>query len=275
MKIICPVKTKKKININTIIFLILMFLLMIIDAYLIMDISKDIKGRDTAEINLPSPTEIEKDEEIDYLTAEVETLLNENQRLENELRNLQNKLDNMSSQEISEAEVFPRIAYSAASDNTQWVYHDNSITNVTNASKEEMALLIERIIVSRNGSVDNEIINCIDSFIYVEKEYGISATAMLSIITWETGFDSVFYNERNNVAGIKDSSGKYRYFNSKDESILYMGQLLMRYVKDYGLSSWHEIGNKYCDTEWSEDVSATTIKYNEYLDEIRKSSISE
>ena len=211
---------------------------------------------------------VAEQEQIDILLSEINYLKEENEKL-------QNKIDELMSDDSKfvQQDVVRTVAYESISDTSvMWTSTDNSITNVTGVTSEEIDLLLEKILTNRNLPLDNEISRCGNAIIQAEREYGISATAILSIITWETGFNSVYFVERNNCAGIKDSSGDYRYFNSKDESILYLGELLERYITDYGLSSWHDIGEKYCDKKWSIDVSSTTNIYNRYLEEIRNVS---
>ena len=284
MKIKCEIRRKRKINLNSIILCIIVLLLLVIDCFIFIDIKNDIIHSDNSYLELPKPVEtvspdvsegledqndisVAEQEQIDILTAEINYLKEENEKLQNKINELTNN-DSYIQQDVVRTVVYESLSDTSA----VWTSTDNNITNVTGITDYEIDLLIEKILTNRNLPLDNEISLCGNAIIQAEREYGISATAILSIITWETGFNSVYFVERNNCAGIKDSSGDYRYFNSKDESILYLGELLERYITDYGLSSWHDIGQKYCDKNWSIDVSSTTNIYNRYLEEIRNVS---
>lgn len=284
MKIKCDIRRKRKINLNSVILCIIVLLLIVIDCFIFIDIRNDIIHSDNSYLELPKPVEavppddnegldyhndisVAEQEQIDILTAEINYLKEENEKLQNKIDELMNDDSNFIQQNVR------TMAYKSLSDTSvMWTSTDNSITNVTGVTSEEIDLLIEKILTNRNLPLDNEISLCGNAIIQAEREYGISATAILSIVTWETGFNSTYFVERNNCAGIKDSSGEYKYFNSKDESILYLGELLERYITKYGLSSWHDIGQKYCDKSWSIDVSNTTNIYNRYLEEIRNVS---
>ena len=154
----------------------------------------------------------------------------------------------------------------------EWDYTSIDITNISNATEEEFAQIASDIVSYRNVQND-DMLHIGSALVEVEKRYGISGTAILSIITWESGFGEDCANT-NNVGGIRISSESYASFNSVNECILYMGELLHSYVNSHGLTSWEDIGERYCDNTWSEKVTRTLSSYNEDLNEIMYKNIT-
>ena len=150
-----------------------------------------------------------------------------------------------------------------------WDPASNDITNITCMTEEETEELLAYILKKRRLDTSNPIYLNADDLVLVEQKYNISATSMIAIMVWETGFKSDNFKYKNNVAGIKKSDGSYKSFSSKEESILYTGELLNKYVYSYNLSTWEEIGNRYCDELWTEHIIELTELYNSYLYELR------
>ena len=278
MKIICEKKTRKRgVKLSDILFIVMIILLGILDYAVIKNFHiKDMPTEDTSSVELP-PLDKEKilsdqidtmQNQIDTLTAELKILREENNELKDQITEKTTEV--MNTEDLYEPMAITAGYFQDINDETvSWNSYDNSITNITGMTVDECDLIIERILSNRDISLDNDISYCSTAIIQAEQQYGISATAILSIITWETGFDSDMYNWKNNVAGIKASDGSYRYFDSKNESILYTGELLRSYIDDFGLYSWTGIGERYCDQEWSQRIPETTNLYNQYLAEIR------
>lgn len=143
----------------------------------------------------------------------------------------------------------------------EWDHNSNDILNVTNATAEQFDQLVEYIIEHRDIK-DPSLRGIGHTLVEVEELYGISGVAILSIITWESGFGDVCIKD-NNLGGIKIGN-EYVSFNSADECILYMGELLNTYVSN-GLTSWEDIGGKYCDYTWSVKIPETIKFYNEIM----------
>ena len=152
-----------------------------------------------------------------------------------------------------------------------WDYTSNDITNITNASEEEFNEMVSDIMEYRETK-NSSMLNIGGSLVKVEQNYGISGTAILSIITWESDFGDDCINT-NNVGGIRIDN-KYVSFDSVNECILYMGELLHTYVHSHELTSWEDIGERYCDYTWSEKIPETLSSYNEDLNKIMYKNIT-
>lgn len=198
------------------------------------------------------------------LHSKIEALYKEIEALENTVVNVEL---------TSHANTYsakPAVVYSRVVDFDP--QNDFSVENTTGASREHLSELINWIIDKRGLSPNNEMLDTIDALITVESEYGISATVILSIITWESGFcegwPSEFENA-NNAMGIMGDGGA-RQFDSVSDCVLYAGKLLRNSYVDKGNNTINEIGPIYCtgDSEWAAKISRTTEDYNEKLAEI-------
>lgn len=143
-----------------------------------------------------------------------------------------------------------------------WDSSSVDILNVTGASEEQFDAMVDLIMDYRNTN-NSAMSDISESLVYVEEEYGISGTAILAIITWESDFGDNCANY-NNLGGIK-INGYYASFNSVNECILYIGELMNMYVYSYDLSTWEEIGSKYCDYTWAQHISNTISEYNDTM----------
>lgn len=94
-------------------------------------------------------------------------------------------------------------------------------------------------------------------FLEAEKKYGVNAAFMVAICRQESGGGtSNAATTLNNVCGIKPN-GSLKKFNSVDECIMYLADLLAngKYYFTRGKKTIAEIGPVYCNAEWSNKVS--------------------
>lgn len=152
-----------------------------------------------------------------------------------------------------------------------WDYTSLDITNITNATEDDFNKMVSDIITYRDTE-NPDMQNIGSTLVEVEKTYGISGTAILSIITWESNFGDDCANI-NNLGGIRIND-TYVAFNSVNECILYMGELLHTYVYSHELTEWEDIGERYCDYEWSAKIVKTLSSYNEGLNDIMYKNIT-
>lgn len=154
-----------------------------------------------------------------------------------------------------------------------WDAQSCMATNISGASAEQFNLLINQILEDRFGYVDpnHPMYDLGESFVQIEREHGVSATLILSIVTWESGFcayegwpDS--YKSFSNCAGIMDGDDP-RYFKNINECILYLGQLLGEvYINNHNLNCVNDIGVMYCESpQWGDCVESTMLNYNNKL----------
>ena len=158
----------------------------------------------------------------------------------------------------------------------EWDLSNNSVTNITGASADQLNALIDQILETRFGTISEShpLSNMGEELSRIENENGVSATFILSIVTWESGFcdydnwpDS--YKWSNNCAGIMKGNNP-RYFENINECILYLGQLLREvYIDKHDLEYANDIGIMYCETpQWGEKIESTMLDYNSQLYDI-------
>jgi hypothetical protein len=81
-----------------------------------------------------------------------------------------------------------------------------------------------------------------------EERHNINALFVLSIVDLESGYGSSYLAQNsNNLGGIKGKNG-YRSFESKEECVAYMFDLLDRLYISKGRDTIDEIGHVYCAT---------------------------
>lgn len=157
-----------------------------------------------------------------------------------------------------------------------WDADDRAVTNITGATPEQLNTLIYQILESRFGYSDEDhpLSEAGELLSQIENEFGVSATFILSIVTWESGFcdydnwpDS--YKWSNNCAGIMKGSNP-RYFENINECISYLGKLLREvYIDNHDLEYVSDIGVMYCETpQWGEKIESTMMDYNDQLYDI-------
>lgn len=141
---------------------------------------------------------------------------------------------------------------------------------VTGATADDLNNLIDKIIDYRGLSY-SPFKNKGETLVEIETEYGVSAVALLSIWTWESGFgNSSLARDRNNFGGIKNGDGGYRYFDSIEIGMLSSGQLIGEAYIQKGYIQYTDIASKYCpgNYEWAGNVSGTASRYASWLEEI-------
>lgn len=90
-----------------------------------------------------------------------------------------------------------------------------------------------------------------------ETDTGVNGLFVLAIIAHESGWGSSrLVREENNLGGITGGNG-YRSFESRDECIAYMFDLLDRHYISAGRTTIEEISKVYCDPpgHWEESVT--------------------
>ena len=107
------------------------------------------------------------------------------------------------------------------------------------------------------------------AFYDAEQNYGVNAIFLISLVREESG-NNTSYNAEvlNNMGGVKNSDGSYRYFDSQYECIDYIGRLIKKHYltpnqiidgEEYGLyyngtSIWN-VNIMYCEgTQWAENL---------------------
>lgn len=136
-------------------------------------------------------------------------------------------------------------------------------TTISGMNAEQFDLLINTI--AEHRGIENCVFcNTGESFEYVENTYGINGIYLLAIFTNESGFGE-YMIRNNNAAGIK-IGGEYVNFNSINECILYLGKLLFKYSNEYNLSTFEEIGSRYCEDndEWVSSNKETCDLYVDF-----------
>lgn len=98
----------------------------------------------------------------------------------------------------------------------------------------------------------------------VEQEYGVNAFFLIAVTREESGNGTSYYfNYLNNIGGIRNADGSFRWFDSQYQCINYMGELLRnQYLTPYQIINGEEIGLYYN----GESVWNINIKYCETLD---------
>ena len=221
--------------------------------------------------------------EISELELNIQELKNEIEDLKLTIKRKDEEIDKLNDVKVTvQRSVTPAVTLSNISepikvDIATWDFQGTEVTNVSNATPEQLNILIKQILENRNGFYDENhpLAYMGDTLSYIENEEGISATFILAILTWEAGFCayddgwSDEYRNSNNCAGIMDDEDP-RYFKNINECILYLGELLRDvYVDKHNLNSIAEIGIKYCESpQWGDKVESTTLNYNEKLNSI-------
>ena len=158
----------------------------------------------------------------------------------------------------------------ATSNSIQWDSSQYGVTEKTGATSDEIDELIDKIIEHRGISY------CPfkgkgDIVVKIEKDYGISAVAMLAMWTWESSFGTSSLAVNNhNYGGIKNGNGGYRYFETISDGMLFQGQLIKEVYVDEGYNTYSLIATKYCpgNSTWSGNVSSIAEMYAGWLEDI-------
>ena len=201
---------------------------------------------------------------IDDLEEQIEIL---NDRIEannqfDEFLNEQKKILEEQKQNYSKSEnVNIKVANVKVSERTSSNKVPESV-HITGFTAEEFNELIEMIADHR------DIENCVfsntgETFVEVEETYGVNGLYLLAIFTNESGFGTNMI--RPNNAGGLTKSGEYISFDSINDCILYLGNLLRIYEDKYNLNTFSEIGSRYCEgnSEW---INANNDTYELYAE---------
>ena len=99
-----------------------------------------------------------------------------------------------------------------------------------------------------------------------EEKHNINALFVLAIVRLESGSGTSYLaRNKNNLGGIKGGGDEYRAFDSKEECIAYMFDLLDRIYISKGRDTIDEIGHIYCATGgWIPQVKSL---FNDLLEE--------
>jgi len=212
----------------------------------------------------------------DNLNEEVEYLISENDRMKDTIEAMRKELEDIDNltieRQVADTQVYA--SHQTTPQVAQLSMDRNDIQNVTGASREHLLELIQWSIERRyrEYSPDHPVALAVDELIAIEDEYGISATTILAISTWESGLcDSedwpMEYRNANNACGIMD--GDYpREFDSVAECYRYTAELLRNSYIDKGYETLYEIGPIYCDESWGPKVAGTLEMYNDKLSDI-------
>lgn len=132
-------------------------------------------------------------------------------------------------------------------------YDPYNLLTPSNITREEMYLMLE-------GTALQSASNC---FVYAEELYGVNSLVLVSITAQESswGRSSLAINN-NNLSGIKNSDGSWRYFDSWGDCIDYKARLLKnQYLSEdgnyfNGYSIWN-VNYMYCEQkDWADKVSS-------------------
>lgn len=162
-----------------------------------------------------------------------------------------------------------------------WDPNSLELENVTGATREHLELLLDRIMEYqyREPDRDGVLYRNIDTYMYVEEEYGISAISLMVIMSIESGMCnpspkrwSLDFRYASNCTGIKKSGGP-RWFDSVEECLKYTGELIRdSYIDENGFETLQDMANKYCDKSWGVLATELNETYNQFYLEIINST---
>ena len=244
-------------------------------AFLIMAVISETRRIHNEMIKVQSEMEILRIDN-NNLNKEVEYLLSENNRMKDTIEAMQKELEDIDNitieRYLDDTQVYA--SHQTIPQVTQLSMDQNDIQNITGASREHLLELIQWSIERRyrDYTPDHPVALAVDELIAIENEYGISATTILAISTWESGLcDSeewpVEYRNANNACGIMNGNCP-REFDSVAECYRYTAELLRNSYIDKGYETLCEIGPIYCDENWGPKVSGTLKLYNDKLSDI-------
>ena len=138
----------------------------------------------------------------------------------------------------------------------------SSSREVTNMTADEFNELIEDICDYRDQDYDTHpFYNTGKTLVEVEEKYEINGIYILTIFTIESGLGENMIR-KNNAGGIKNN-GTYAEFETINDCILYLGQLLEKYSDEYGLETFPEIGSRYLENyvSWAKEADEISTLY--------------
>lgn len=138
----------------------------------------------------------------------------------------------------------------------------SSSREVTNMTADEFNELIADICDYRDQDYDTHpFYNTGKTLVEVEEKYEINGIYILTIFTIESGLGENMIR-KNNAGGIKNN-GTYAEFETINDCILYLGQLLEKYSDEYGLETFPEIGSRYLENyvSWAKEADEISALY--------------
>ena len=126
---------------------------------------------------------------------------------------------------------------------------------------EKSNLTTEMAIKMLNGSA---LQNAAAAYVYAEEVYGVNAIFLISLTSLESGHGrSELAMYRNNIGGVKSSSGDWAYFSDWGECIMYIASFISDlYLNEDGAyyngkSIW-AVNIKYCEdsSPWADMINS-------------------
>lgn len=197
------------------------------------------------------------------LTSEITSLKTENKKIKISSKELKNTIDIMDKNIISlEQELKTNSSF-----NSFVHFNPNNITEPSGVSYEQLAYALK----------DTKLSAYIDSFLTVEKNYGINSLAMIGIVANESAWlNSDRTQRQNNVTGyaVYSDSSKGVSFSSIDESILTTAKLLQTdYINPQGRFynglSVSDVNIMYSsDAKWNNTVASVANQLKDKINEV-------
>ena len=197
------------------------------------------------------------------LTSEITSLKTENEKIKISSKELKNTIDIMDKNIISlEQELKTNSSF-----NSFVHFNPNNITEPSGVSYEQLAYALK----------DTKLSAYIDSFLTVEKNYGINSLAMIGIVANESAWlNSDRTQRQNNVTGyaVYSDSSKGVSFSSIDESILTTAKLLQTdYINPQGRFynglSISDVNIMYSsDAKWNSTVDSVANQLKDKINEV-------
>ena len=197
------------------------------------------------------------------LTSEITSLKTENEKIKISSKELKNTIDIMDKNIISlEQELKTNSSF-----NSFVHFNPNNITEPSGVSYEQLAYALK----------DTKLSAYIDSFLTVEKNYGINSLAMIGIVANESAWlNSDRTQRQNNVTGyaVYSDSSKGVSFSSIDESILTTAKLLQTdYINPQGRFynglSVSDVNIMYSsDAKWNSTVDSVANQLKDKINEV-------
>lgn len=197
------------------------------------------------------------------LTSEITSLKTENKKIKISSKELKNTIDIMDKNIISlEQELKTNSSF-----NSFVHFNPNNITEPSGVSYEQLAYALK----------DTKLSAYIDSFLTVEKNYGINSLAMIGIVANESAWlNSDRTQRQNNVTGyaVYSDSSKGVSFSSIDESILTTAKLLQTdYINPQGRFynglSVSDVNIMYSsDAKWNSTVASVANQLKDKINEV-------
>ena len=197
------------------------------------------------------------------LTSEITSLKTENEKIKISSKELKNTIDIMDKNIISlEQELKTNSSF-----NSFVHFNPNNINEPSGVSYEQLAYALK----------DTKLSAYIDSFLTVEKNYGINSLAMIGIVANESAWlNSDRTQRQNNVTGyaVYSDSSKGVSFSSIDESILTTAKLLQTdYINPQGRFynglSVSDVNIMYSsDAKWNSTVASVANQLKDKINEV-------